>query len=174
MKLPKMKWPVVIITLAVTLPLLFAGYWFWQRHTINRPLADQLQEVPGIREVQLATGRSRLQIRLVAETAIDFTVVAPKIQTLVDETAKGADIVWNNQPDGALAETRQSLDFILREAQIRHEYVSMQQRVADRLQQSGIVYQLGVDERFIYLKLQQGEQVWLEMLPVIRQGGAAE
>ncbi len=174
MKLPRMKWPVVIVTLVITLPVLFAGYWFWQRHAINQPLVEQLRGIPGVNDVQIEQSRAGLQIKLAATASIDFVQVAPEIRSLVDETAKGAAIVWNNQLDGELGEARQSLDFVLREAQIRHEYVAMQERVADSMKRQGLAYQLGVDERFIYLKLQQGDSVWLEMLPVIRQGGAPQ
>jgi len=154
--------------------LLFAGYWFWQRHAISQPLVEQLRNVPGVTDVQLERGRTGPQVKLSAAASIDFVQVAPEIRSLVDETAKDAAIVWNNRSDDDLSAVRQSLDFILREAQTRHEYVAMQQRVADLLQREGLVYQLGVDERFIYLKLQQGDAIWLEMLPVIRQGGAAQ
>lgn len=173
-KLPKMKWFIVVVTLAVSLPMLFGGYWLWQRHAINQPLIDQLRQVPGVNAVQLDKDRSGLRIDLVAEQSIDFVQTAPVVQALVDEVAKGAEITWGNNSDAALAETRKTLDFILREAQIRHEYVTMLERVRTKLGPTDVVFQLGVDERFIYLKLQLDEQVWLETLPVINQGGLAQ
>lgn len=175
MKLPKLTWPIVFLTFAVCLLVLFSGYWLWQRSAISGPLQGQLAKVPGVASVVMQNNRAGMRIELVASQNADFVQTAESVRNLVSQSTSGkAEIVWKDDRSPNLAAARESINFILREAQVRHEYVAMAERTGQVLQARNIAYQLGVGEHCIYLKLQDGDKVWLEVLPVIGLGGEGQ
>lgn len=175
MKLPKLKWPIVLLTFAVCLLVLFAGYWLWQHSAINGPLREQLAKIPGVSSVTMQNSRDGMKIELVASQNVDFVQTAAAVRSLVSKNVSGkTEIVWKDDRSPNLAAARESINFVLREAQVRHEYVAMAERTSQTLQARGVAYQLGVDEYCIYLKLQDGDKVWLEVLPVIGPGGEGQ
>jgi hypothetical protein len=173
MKLPRLNWPIVAFAFIACSTLLFLGHWLWQRNAIDRPLLEKLSQIEGIAEAVLDNSDQGQRIRLTADQSIDFLSAAPQVQQLLQQNDVPAKVIWPTDDAPELLEARRGLDFILREAQIRHEYVTMGERAEQELCFSPVTYQLGVDERFIYLKLQHQQHIWLEVLPVILPGGAS-
>lgn len=176
MKLPKLKWPVILLTFAICLAVLCSGYWLWQRNAIRGPLQQQLAAVPGVTSVALDSGRVGLTVRLAAPADVDFPQLAQNVQALIQQNISGRQpsIIWQDQRDQQLSDVRQQLNLVLREAQRTHEYVTMGERVAAALADRPVRYQLGADEQFIYLQLTADDAVWREVLPVIGPGGEAQ
>jgi hypothetical protein len=175
-KFPKLKWPIVVISFAACLLMLFAGYWLWQRNAVSGPLQEQLASVPGVTNVVIDNSREGVKIELATDPDANFVQTAETVRTWLKENVSGTqpELIWQDNRDPNLKQVRDSLNFILREAEYRHEYVTMADRVQSALQHSDVQYQLGVDDQAIYLKLQQGDKVWLEVLPVISQGGEGQ
>lgn len=171
MKLPRLKWPIVVFTFVACLLILFVGHWLWQRNAIDRPLLDRLSQIEGVSEAVLENGDHGPRIQLQVEQSIDFLVAAPKVQQVLRQNQVTAEVIWPIDDVPELSTARRSLELILREAQVRQEYVLMGERVEQSMRSEPVSYQLGVDERFLYLKLQHENHVWLEVLPVISPGG---
>lgn len=50
----ELRWPVIIITVAIALALFSGGYYYYQHYLQEAPLVEQLIQLEGVQEVQVS------------------------------------------------------------------------------------------------------------------------
>lgn len=173
MKLPEMKWSIVLVAFGLASAMLFAGYWMWQRSAVLAPLQEQLTTVSGVENVKISREQSGICVRLSIRNDADFAAVGEQVDQLLENSLPGqqVDIIWLDARSDALSSVRAAIDLSLKEAQRRHEFVVMSNRIAQIAQEANVEYRVGVGERAIYLELRAGDNVLYDVLPVIPAGG---
>lgn len=170
MRFPQLRWSVVATTFLVCAGILFGGHQLWRLNAVQKPLQNNISQIAGVAAVDIDQHTGRIALSL--EPEADFVQTASAVnRLLLEESMARVKPDWIDAPSEALLSARNKLDLILREAQQRHEYVLMEQRLAASLADSQIVYQLGVDERWIYLCLQDESSTLLDVIPITNNGG---
>ncbi len=173
MKLPEIKWPIALIAFGLASTMLFAGYWLWQRSAVQGPLEEQLAAVSGVTAVELKNGRDEFSLKLSIKDDADFSLVGEEVNRVLEKAVprQQIDITWEDTRNAQLTDVRAAVDLTLKEAQRRHEFVLMTDRIAQIAKQAGAAYRVGVGEQSIYVELRAGDNVLYDVLPIIQAGG---
>lgn len=173
-----MKWqgirlPVVALTLAVVLAVLMGANWLWQRQAVNRPLLEELEGLPGIRDaaVERQYGKLLVTVDLADSASLGETYRAA--ETLIERLAGGDsyELVARSDEDEALATAYRQIHLILYETMSQGDFSRGAERIDAKARELGLDGgQLEIDDRNAYLTLRRGERAHYTVVPREGQG----
>lgn len=171
--MPKLNWAVIGLVLLLTAGLLYGGYKQWQLRTIQNPLLVKLNEIDGVLDVDLSKTRQKIVLKIGVSDNGHFPQIARQIYALLREEEPGlqSEIIWSDSANESLQALRSRMDLMVSEAQWQHEFMLLQARMTQELAGTDVSYQLGVDEDYIFLCLQEGDKVMRESIPLLGNGG---
>lgn len=166
------NWLLVIVIAVLTGMLFYGVYEFWQINYQQRCLRQKLLQLPAIASLELHNQRGILQLDIEPCMEADFPTLAMQVKELLEQERPGQGIAvnWISRTDARLLQLRQQMELPLREAQRRHEYVLLSQRLQQIVADEPVTCQLGVDNSQIYLKLRSGDHQLVEAMLIIEAG----
>lgn len=166
MNLRKLNWFVVILVLVISMACFYFGHQQWRIRIIDRPLEANIRAVAGVKDADcFSKGRETIITVELAEES-SFPRVAAGLQKILNDQGSRATVNWHQKPSAGLEEVRAKLNLVLAEAQWRHEFVLMQERLEGIALEAGLSYEVDVDESNIYLSLKEGEFALYETIPL--------
>ena len=156
---------VILGVFFATCGSLFVAYQLWWAHGVRAPLESRLSSIitPGAWHWE-GRGADILNIEIVREA--DFPAVAARVMDELGMAPRDITPLFKDNPNTELNSLRRSLDLAFWEARYHHSYLALEQQVAEAAGALEVCWQLGVDERNIYLSLSGGDHYLQEVLPL--------
>lgn len=180
MNLHNVRWPALVISLAVTLALLFGTNYVVQMRTVDEPLKSLYQSSGFVQNVavsRVGSGKHvSLKLNKVPDLAIAYQRLDRETQRLMGNKPYRIDLVDNRSPELEAAFNR--LNLYAQEALVVGNFAEMASRVQTEAGALGITAKVGVDGERVYLQLEKGDHYLYELLErtpkaqAVKEGGA--
>jgi|GEM_PF-431693 len=155
------NWVVGCLALVLTLAVLFGGQLLWNKYAVANPIYEVLQTINGIESVSI--GRMNQQGKNMDEVKIYVTLSdVQNLQKMYGELTAGLqqvnsgkkyDIVIQDSRTPELEKFYYSIHYYLQEAIVNGNFASMTERIEAKANDAGVVAQIYVDTKNIYLTL---------------------
>ncbi|MBY6276307.1 hypothetical protein [Symbiobacterium thermophilum] len=159
MNLRQLRWPVVLVTLAVTLAGLFGAGQLVRSQTIDQPLATALAAVDGLAAFHLAEVGAVSEIAIEPAPGASLREVYGAVDRQVRQILKDRPYVIAVAGSGAgeLEPLVERLNLYVQEAVATGAFAAMADRIAAEAAAAGAEAHMAVDERRVYLTVRQGD-----------------
>lgn len=161
----EMRWPVVLISLVVSLGLLFGGYKLVQHQTVQAPMDVALHAIDGVQSYAWKDGEIRhlqLTLRPGARLGQTYAAVAQVMQELEPGENVRIDVLDDRTP--GLQVLCDQANLAVQEGIQTGHYTEMAQQVAALGQKAGVQASVTVDDRHLFVTLQQDGHRLLEVV----------
>ncbi len=163
-----MRFQTIIVSLLVTLLLLFTGFYVYQSIYIKGAIEDEIVAKP-----QLTIGKleiDRQEVRLDLKIGKDFSInsdyypLRQAIQSHIGKRELSIQLV--DQPNEVLTNLWNELNFTVREGIEQRRYTKVLDTVKEMAKKRKISYQVHLDEHYLYVGLQDGENFLVRVIPL--------
>lgn len=165
----KLRLLPALLTFVIASGLLFGGYFFYQVQAVDRPLEADVSGTEGVAHAEVATSRTRIEIRLQLERDADLRTVYRAVQQLAEERGTGRELVieLDGEPTPELLLIWQNALFHVAEAMDNRRYGDVP-RLMDQLQHdhAGLTAHAAMDEGHIYVTLRLDGSTLYRVLPL--------
>lgn len=166
--------PVILIAL-ISLGVLVAGWYTYQRVNVVNPLKTGLQSVSGVQSVQVQTGNPDVvEVRL--GKVKDLQTTYSSISRITTSTlGSSVDVrLQDNRDDELTTAEQQSFKPFLYEAVAKGNFPEMFNTVRQNAAKMNIDARVTMDDHNIYVQLIKDSHYLYDVLPyTIHQGGGA-
>lgn len=149
---------LVVFVIVIALGLGFQ-YIHRQRAVIN-PLAQRLENIPGISQVSVAPGilkkHSQTVINLNTDFHVPLSMTFGQLRATLQDAGGNYTIKLENNSDDTLWQVFQQIQIMVEEAIMTGEFTVLEQKVEAVAIQEEISSELALDREFIYLRLKNG------------------
>ncbi len=156
--LRQLRWPVVLVTLAVTLAGLFGAHRLVRSQTVDQPLAAALADVEGLASHRVTQMGALAEIVITPAPGTNLRAVYEAVDRLVRQVLRDGKytIVVAGSPEGGLEPLLERLNLYVQEAVATGAFSAMADRIAAEARAAGAEAHVAVDERRVYLTVVQG------------------
>ncbi|BAD40622.1 hypothetical protein [Symbiobacterium thermophilum] len=159
MNLRQLRWPVVLVTLAVTLAGLFGAGQLVRSQTIDQPLVTALAGVDGLAAYHLAAVGGVSEITIEPAPGASLRKVYGEVDRRVRQILKDGQYVIAVAGSGAgeLEPLVERLNLFVQEAVATGAFTGMADRIAAEAAAAGARAHMAVDDRRVYLTVWQAD-----------------
>jgi hypothetical protein len=164
----------VIFILVISLAILFAGWQAYRRFNLVNPLKSELQQVTGVKSVQIETGNpSVIDIQLNPVKDLQTTYI--EISHVVAGTLGGqVDVNLLDNKDDELTSAMEDDQLILNDGLAKGNYIEMVASAEQKAAKQNIDARITMDEHNIYVQLTKGNHYLYKVEKyTMHQGGAS-
>lgn len=159
MNLPRLRWPVVLVTLAVTLAGLFGAGRLVRSQTIDQPLMTALSGLEGLASYQVVQVGAvpEIEVRLAPGSNLRevYTEVDRQVRQILKDSPYKLTVAGT--PSAELQQLAERLNLYVHEAVATGAFSAMADRIAAEAAAFGAETDLSVDDRRVYLTVRQGD-----------------
>lgn len=165
---------VVVVTLVITVGLLFGAQAFAQRETVVGPLMRMLAQIKSVQHYQVIRKGSSTEVAVkLAPKANLESVYHQVVQTATRVISPSQlQISIQGNTDTALKQVNRTMDFAIQQGIATGDYVKMQQRIQKDAKTAHITASVSIDSSNIYLSLAQGKHNLYQVVPIYLNKGA--
>jgi hypothetical protein len=156
LNLQQMKWPAMLIAMAVTLSVMFGGSMLMKSRTVDEPLRTFYAADPSVASYvweHTATGYA-ITVRLKETT--DLQTVYLQLDSGTKKIMKGSPytITIEDQRSAPLVQVAQQMNLYVQESLATGQFTTMADRVALEASKVGATGKMSVDSERVYLTVQ--------------------
>ncbi|HOB87406.1 MAG TPA: hypothetical protein PKO38_06940, partial [Bacillota bacterium] len=150
------RWPVIVATAIAALIIFFGALFLYQRHYIEGPFLDSLEQMEGIESVELEQGAEAAVLRVRPER--EYRGSLPDLMTALREQAeqeyrKPLEIRLEDWPNEKLLAFRDRVLPALYESARLGNYRSADEAIRQEGEKRGLEdFKFTMDHRFLYLQ----------------------
>lgn len=152
---------IALLTFLVVFAVGLGVRYLHQQNQVINPLTEQLQTIPGVLHVDLEKGScrggSKMLVTLEIEPDASLAIVFERVYQTLLSTGGDYAIRMTDTPNATILSLYQRIQIALEEAIMTGEFTALEARVQELADTAGIPWQLGLDRKFVYLSLNQGE-----------------
>ena len=152
------RWPVVGLTLLITLALLFGGQFLWQQFAIAQPMSQIAQGIDGVESVSLdKAGKNKSMIKVnvklnqVANLQTTYQALDERIANVLGHHQY--EIILHSSSAPELERLYYSIHYDIQEAIFTGNFSLMAERIQTRAEADKIAARTFVDASHVYLQL---------------------
>lgn len=174
-----MRWPVVLLTLAISLAALFGTGYLVQNRTVNQPLLQALSRMEQLESYEVShageTQEIALRLRPDADLKQAYADVDSQVRQILKQTPYRIRIEDQRSPDFVQAADR--IELYVQEAMATGEFAAMADRVQEEARQLGAEARVAVDNQRVYVSLRRDEAYMYDVVErptsvgAVRTGG---
>jgi hypothetical protein len=160
--LMEMRWPAVLVSLVVSLGLLFGGYRLVQHQTVEAPMDVALRAISGLQTYTWQSGAARrlqLELKPGARLGDTYAAVAAVLENLEPGSRIAIDIKDTRTPE--LQALYDQVHLAVQEAIQTGHYTDMAARVDALAKQAHATATVTMDAQHVFVSLAQGDNHWL-------------
>lgn len=153
---------LVIISLVLSLALLWTGFTLYNKYLIKVPVVKKLEKMHEVEKVEISQGKPyRITVKL--KQVDNLMEVYEQIQTVLDDKPGKDKYILNieDKPDGKLTEIFYSLQPAIYEAIEKSNYTWLEDYLAKKLAKEGLKCRMFMDGENIYLQIMQNDDHYL-------------
>lgn len=167
-QLRSLRWPLVVVSLALTLGALFVGNWLVRDTTVEEPLNAFLQSQPAVESFSRTRTPSGVQIQVTLKAVPNLAETYLALEAGVRQIAGTPDVelVLTDRRTPELTAAYYRINPLLHEAMATGHYGDLVERVEERAATLGVAEAaVWIDSGRLYLQLHQGEAYLYAVLP---------
>ena len=154
---------VVLLVFLVVVALGLGVQYFHQQTQVIHPLAEQLEEIPGVLDVGLTKGffkaGSRMLVSLEVSQDVPLALVFERVHQTLMATGGDYAVQLKDSPNPAMLRLFHRIQIALEEAIMTGEFTTLEKRISILADPTGIDWELGLDREFVYLSLTEGSDI---------------
>jgi hypothetical protein len=152
----RLNYGMVAAVLAITLVVLFGVNYLWQRTQLEVPLKTILGGNKAVLRYAVDKNADPAVISITLAPGADFSRVAPEIaEQIYTKVTNGIKLEFNDERNDQLKQDLASVDFFLREAQVRRTYSELLPAAEQKLQSGGARGIFTVTDDAIYVAIER-------------------
>jgi hypothetical protein len=164
-----MRFRTMVISLLVTLLLLFSGFYVYQSIYIKGAIEDEIVAKPQLTIQNLEIDQQ--EVRLNLKVGKDFSINSDyyPLQKAIQSHIGNRELVMQltDQPNEALTNLWNELNFTVREGIEQQKYTKVLETVKEMTKKKkDISYQVNLDEHYLYIVLQEDEYFLIRAIPL--------
>ncbi|MGI5882757.1 MAG: hypothetical protein ACOX7L_06775 [Dethiobacteria bacterium] len=165
------RWPIMVLVMLLTFGIVL-GFNFWHQQRVKAPLVEKLQQLEGVRGIEVSTLEKSKKLRFVV--ALGVTNNMPDTYRKMDElllsacNEDGYQLILSDKKSPYLEQVYDKIQFALMEGERTGNYTVMKEEI-DRLieqEKTELDYRLWVDQERIYLFISSGPHYLYKVIPV--------
>lgn len=159
MNLQQIRWPVVLVVLAVALGGLFGAGYLLKSQTVDQPLNAALSQAGQVASYSVQRTDDRHEIRVRFHAAVDLKTAYDQLEQEVGTIMRTAPyaIRVEDQRTPELESVANRIDLYVQESLVTGQFAVMAERVEAEAQKIGAVARVGVDRERVYVSLTKGD-----------------
>lgn len=159
MNLQQIRWPVVIVALALTLGVLFGAGWLLKSQTVDQPLQQLMAREPQVAASSLLREGDEMIIQVSLKQSIDLQTTYAQLNQDIRKIMGSAAyrIKVQDQRTPALEQAVRRIDLYVQEAMATGQFATMADRVEAEAQKLGATATVGVDSDRVYVTVELGD-----------------
>ncbi|MRG27868.1 hypothetical protein [Laceyella tengchongensis] len=159
---------VLVGSLLVTLVVLMGGFLASQWWFVTKPIHQTLDQQSGLHPAKINVMPTEVRLHLHINPTYDFIQRYPRLLDKLEQTAghRKLTVVLDNPRYPELEQAWSDLQFALREAVVTKRYTLIPDAVKQVARQHRLTYKVRIDERFVYVELQQADRTWRQVVPL--------
>lgn len=168
-----LRWPVVLVTLVLTVLCIYGVNYWRQQRFIDEPLMESLLKVDGVEDVEINNEKQRnsvTEVSISLQEVENLSKTYREIEGILDLTYMQGSyrIVILDKRDPYLESLYDRIHYTLMEGERRGNYGNMNREVSLLLDNETDLknYHLRVDQKRIYLQLSSEEKYLYEIIPI--------
>lgn len=166
--LSNLRWPVVVVTLAATLALLFGAGFVIRKQTIDAPLEKALTNLPAVAKVAVeAEGDSARAIRVELKAVPDLAKAYKEVDLKVNGVLAGVKytLAVADQRSPELEQLYYNMHFQIQEALATGNFSQMKVRLEELAHGAGVTdLRVTVEHDRIYVQFSKGAHYLYEVV----------
>jgi hypothetical protein len=161
-----------VLSLLVTLIVLFGGYFAYQWFAIEKPVKRAIHATPHVTLKELRVDPDRIEIRLSADEKFSLAADYLPLRKKLDSLAAGREvsIQFADRTDPVLEEAWNRMAFGITEAVVQRQYTRIPKTVEAAAKNADLRHEVAMDEQFIYVALYRGDHSLYRLIPVKGEG----
>ncbi|MCH5585524.1 hypothetical protein MK805_11240 [Shimazuella sp. AN120528] len=159
---------VIMISLVVTLIVLFGGYQGYQYFKIEKPIKDVIHAQKDISLTKIEADPEDTEVQLNVKPTYDFIDKFPEVSIQLDKNlGKGKwHITFTNPQSNKVEIAWHEMVFGVKEGLETGKYTLIQTTVKQISSKYHLHYQLYIDDQYVYLSLKDENKTWYQILPI--------
>ncbi len=162
-----------VISLFVTLAILFGGFFGYQYWLVEKPLEQAVRTIPHVKIEQLTIQPTR--VKLIVATDREFSLVSGysqllgRIEPIVGK--RQLELKLKDRPGKELEEAWSEMAFGVQEGIDNRFYRQIPESVSQVAKERNIQYRTKMDDQFIYIELRKNDRFMYQVLPLHKTDG---
>lgn len=159
---------VAVISLFVTLLLLFGGFFGYQWYFVQRPLESLIASTPHVTDKKIELQPTQVKIEIVTDQPFSLTSDYPTLREQIEERIGKRKLEFKlvDKPSKEMETAWNQMAFGVKEGIAQKHYTQIPktvQEVADPMQ---IQYDVKMDDQYVYIKLYKEDRFMYQVLPL--------
>jgi hypothetical protein len=180
MNLHQIRWPVVLLALAVSLGGLFGAGFLLKSQTVDQPLHEMLARAPQVESYTVVRSDDRQTITVRLKEAADLKKAYGDLDQEVRKILKAVpyEIKVEDRRTPELEQAAQRLDLYVQEALATGQFATMAERIEAEAAKVGARASVAVDGQRVYVSIRKGDGYLYEVVQrtterpvVLKEGG---
>ena len=163
----KFKWHVMLMIFVVSLVILGGGVVIFEKYYYQNPLQEQLEDIEKVEKVEIETDRNNTRVEINNSYATYLPSMVTEIkEVLKDNLGDEYSLIVNDKPNQNLEALALAVKPALYEGARLGNYRSVNNSIQDiAANYSTDDLQFSVDENFVYLQAQDGDNYLYIIVP---------
>lgn len=159
MKKSDFRAAISLLVFVCSLGILLAGYQLYSKYGMVNPVEKELEARTAIANVEMSKADRQYEIAVELQQVDNLQTEYQAIQEILEQRFKNGAyrIILSDPEDQALKQAYLHLQPAVYEAASTHRFVWLDEIIRQYADDTGINYNLYVDERYLYLHLADGE-----------------
>lgn len=159
MNLQQIRWPVVLLVLAVSLGGLFGAGYLLKSQTVDQPLRAMLDKATHVESYSVARVGDRQEITVRLTEAADLKTAYAELDQQVGTLLRAVsyEIKVEDRRTPELEQVASRLDLYIHEALVTGQFATMADRVEEEAGKVGAAVRVGVDGQRVYVAIRKGD-----------------
>ncbi|NLJ72939.1 MAG: hypothetical protein GX333_08010 [Syntrophomonadaceae bacterium] len=154
MKKSDFKIKIALLSLIMALAIFLVGFTLYNKLSIVEPIISEISSIEAVKEVEVNKEKDYL-IEVGLLKVNNFAQVYSDIKDILDSKLNGKayELVIKDKPNLLLNESYTSLQPALYQALANHEYVWLNEKLAEIAEVKGISYAFFLDDNYLFIQL---------------------
>lgn len=163
MSLHQIRWPVVILSLAITLAALFGAGFVLKSRTVEEPLRQVYASSPLVDSYTIDRPMDTYEIRLRLKEVPDLAEAYQQLNEKTNTILKGLPytIIIEDRRSAQQTEAFRRINLYVQEALATGKFADMADRIEQEAAKAGLKARFSVDQERVYLQLNQADGSYL-------------
>lgn len=159
MNLQQIRWPVVVLVLALALGAMFGGGYLLKSQTVDQPLRTMLDQAADVDSYTVVRAGDKQEITVRLKESADLKAAYDKLDEEISKILVTAPYVIKveDRRTPELEQAAMRLDLYVQEALATGQFSTMADRVEAEAQEVGATARVGVDSRRVYVTIKKGD-----------------
>ncbi|HEU4965826.1 MAG TPA: hypothetical protein VFV52_18605 [Bacilli bacterium] len=164
----RIRWVPMVVSLSLTLSLLFGGWELYRNFGLVAPLEEQLQANAAVTDVQTVVSGQVREVQIGLKKVQDLQTTYEGLAATVHEAmgdAVAIDVTDNRKQDQNLQDVYRSIQPTLYEGISKGEFPEMIAKVEANTKAAGVDGQISMNDKYVFVQLEKGDHYLYEILP---------